>query len=69
MVKSRKEFKKWKCEHPKASIIHKVKRASKATIDGFEAEIGFHTLPSIFAPMPEESALELKKKIDKLKKR
>ena len=69
MVMARKGFKKWKCEHPEASIIQKIKRASQAIADGSEAEIGLHTLPSIITPMPEESVFELKKSIDKLKKR
>ena len=38
-------------------------------IFGFKVEIRLYTLPSIFAPMPEESVLKLKKNIDKLKNR
>lgn len=67
MVMARKGFKKWKCEHPEASIIQKIKRAFQATLNGSEAKIGFHTLPSIITPMPEESVLKLKKDIEKLK--
>lgn len=69
MVLARRGFKKWKCEHSEATIMQKIKRAYQATIDGSEAEIGLHTLPSIFVPMPEASVLQLKKSIDKLKKR
>lgn len=36
---------------------------------GFKVEIRFHTLPSIFAPMPEECVLKLKNDINKLKNR
>ena len=68
MKEARAEFKKWKHENKNASIKQKMKRIQQAIASGSEAEIGLHTLPSIFAPMPEESVLNLKKSIDKLKK-
>ena len=68
MMNARREFKKWKRENKKASIKQNIKRIKQAIVKGSEAEIGLHTLPSIFVPMPEESVLELKKKINKLRK-
>ena len=38
-------------------------------IVGLKVEIRLYTLPSIFSPMPEDSVLKLKRKIEKLKMR
>lgn len=69
MKTARKKLKRWKHENPGAPIAEKAKRMGKAYKDGFEMEVGLHTLPSIFAPMPEESVRDLKKRIDAFKNR
>lgn len=69
LMEARKDFKKWKHENKKASVKQNIKQMKKAIVKASEVEIGLHTLPSIITPMPEESVLELKKSIDKLKKR
>ena len=69
LMEARKDFKKWKHENKKASVKQNIKQMKKAIVKASEVKIGLHTLPSIITPMPEESVLELKKSIDKLKKR
>lgn len=69
LIEARKDFKKWKHENKKASVKQNIKQMKKSIVKASEVEIGLHTLPSIITPIPEESVLELKKSIDKLKKR
>ena len=69
LMEAREEFKKWKHENKKASVKQNIKQMKKSIVKASEVEIGLHTLPSIITPIPEESVLELKKSIDKLKKR
>ena len=69
MRKARKQFRGWKCDNPGAPKKEKLRRMSQASKAGFEMELGLHTLPSIIFPMPEESARNLKKTIDRLRGR
>lgn len=64
-IKAKKEQDIWRSKHPDASMKKRIVQSAKATKGAFEIEIGLHTLPSLFVPMPEESAKKLKKIIGK----
>lgn len=69
LMEARKYFKKWKHENKKASVKQNIKQMKKAIVKASEVELGLHTLPSLITPVPEESVLELKRSIEKLKNR
>jgi len=66
--KAKQQQDKWIKETPDATLKTRVKKAVVATRDALEMETGLHTLPSLLVPMPEESAIALKRKIHKMRK-
>jgi len=64
-----KKHQLWNIQNPDASTLRKVKRSLQTSIEGHEVELGWHTLPSVLVPMPEESVLKLKPFIDKHKRK
>lgn len=67
MKMARNSFRAWKRSHPDAPLKKTLKRMTQASVEGFEMEMGIHTLPSIIVPIPEESVRYLQKKIKKLR--